>query len=129
MSETVNGINVPFLPVGGVEGLKQKPIIDVPEERSFENVLKKELNGLTFSKHAQQRLESRNIQLSDADMEQLSHAVDKADEKGAKDSLVLLREMAFVVSVKNRTVITAMDSERMKDNVFTNIDSAIIASS
>ncbi|HTX18045.1 MAG TPA: TIGR02530 family flagellar biosynthesis protein [Bacteroidota bacterium] len=129
MSETVNGINVPFLPVGGVDGLKQKPIIDVPEERSFETVLKKELNGLKFSKHAQQRLDSRNIQLSDADMDQLSHAVDKADEKGAKDSLVLLREMAFVVSVKNRTVVTAMDSERMKDNVFTNIDSAIIASS
>jgi len=129
MSETVNGINVPFLPVGGVDGLKQKPIIDVPEERSFETVLTKELNGLKFSKHAQQRLDSRNIQLSDADMDQLSHAVDKADEKGAKDSLVLLREMAFVVSVKNRTVVTAMDSERMKDNVFTNIDSAIIASS
>ncbi len=128
MSETVNGVNVPFLPVGGMEGLKQRPGIDLPEERSFDTVLKKELNGLKFSKHAQQRLDSRNIQLSDNDMTQLSNAVSKADEKGSKDSLVLLREMAFVVSVKNRTVITAMDSERMKDNVFTNIDSAIIAS-
>ena len=128
MAETVNGVNVPFLPVGGVDGLKERPAIALPEERSFESVLSKEMNGLKFSKHAQQRLDSRNIQLSDDDMANLSSAVNKADEKGAKDSLVLLREMAFVVSVKNRTVITAMDSANMKNNVFTNIDSAIIAS-
>jgi len=128
MAETVNGVNVPFLPVGGVDGLKERPAVALPEERSFDTVLSKELNGLKFSKHAQQRLDSRNIQLSDDDMANLSTAVTKADEKGAKDSLVLLREMAFVVSVKNRTVITAMDSANMKNNVFTNIDSAIVAS-
>jgi flagellar operon protein len=128
MAETINGVNVPFLPVGGVDALKERPAVNVPEERSFETVLTKELNGLKFSKHAQQRLDSRNIQLSDDDMAHLSNAVTKADEKGAKDSLVLMREMAFVVSVKNRTVVTAMDSAHLKDNVFTNIDSAIIAS-
>jgi flagellar operon protein len=53
--------------------------------------------------------------------------VDRAEEKGARDSLVLLRDMAFIVSVSNRTVVTAMDGERLKENVFTNIDSAVIA--
>jgi len=55
--------------------------------------------------------------------------VTRADEKGAKDSLVLLRDLAFIVNVKNRTVVTAVDGEHLKDNVFTNIDSAVIAQS
>jgi flagellar operon protein len=130
MAEIINGVSVPFLPVGGVDGLKQRPPIDLPEESAkggFEKVLKRELNDLKFSKHAQERLDSRNIRLSDEEMAKLSSAVAKAEEKGAKESLVLLREMAFVVSIKNHTVVTAMDSARMRDNVFTNIDSAIIA--
>jgi len=60
-------------------------------------------------------------------MQNLQTAVQKADDKGSQDALVLLRDMAFVVSVRNRTVVTAVDNQRMKDNVFTNIDSAIIA--
>lgn len=81
MAETINGINVPFLPVGGVDALKERPAINVPEERSFETVLSKELNGIKFSKHAQQRLDSRNIQLSDDDMAHLSSAVTKANRE------------------------------------------------
>ena len=73
------------------------------------------------------RLESRNIALNDVDMTQLQNAVNRAEEKGAKDSLVLLRDLAFIVNVKNRMVVTAIDSERMKENVFTNIDSAVVA--
>ncbi len=67
------------------------------------------------------------MQLNDADMTTLQLAVNRAEEKGARDSLVLLRDMAFIVSVPNRTVVTAMDSEHLKENVFTNIDSAVIA--
>jgi flagellar operon protein len=60
-------------------------------------------------------------------MSDLQHAITRAEEKGANDSLVMLRDMAFIVSVKNRTVVTAMHGENMKTNVFTNIDSAVIA--
>lgn len=127
MSEMVNGVNVPFLPVGGVDGLKQKPAIQLPAERSFDAILQKELNEVKFSKHAQERLSERNIQLDQNDMSHLHNAIAMAAKKGAIDSLVLLRDMAFIVSVKNKTVVTAMHGENMKENVFTNIDSAVIA--
>lgn len=59
-------------------------------------------------------------------MERLEGAVDSVARKGGKDSLVLLGDAALVVSVKNRTVVTAMDRAGMRGNVFTNIDSAVI---
>lgn len=94
---------------------------------AFNQILEKELTGLKFSQHALQRLQTRNIKLDKADLEKLSSAVDKAAQKGARDSLILMNnDLALVVSVKNRTVITAMDGAGMKDNVFTNIDSAVI---
>jgi flagellar operon protein len=61
-------------------------------------------------------------------MKQIGSALDKAAAKGAKESLILMQDMAFIVNVKNRTVVTAMDSASMKDNVFTQIDSAVIIS-
>jgi flagellar operon protein len=128
MADTyINGVRVPFLPARGVDGLKQRTQTGGTRESSFENVLQEELRGLTFSRHARERLEARNMQLNDADMTTLQLAVNRAEEKGARDSLVLLRDMAFIVSVPNRTVVTAMDSEHLKENVFTNIDSAVIA--
>lgn len=94
---------------------------------SFNDVFSKELTReLKFSNHAQQRLKSRNIEISDAEMRMLNEAVDKARNKGARDSLVLMNDLALVVSVKNNTVITAVDGDSLKDNVFTNIDSAVI---
>ena len=96
----------------------------------FQNVLEKEIlsaEKIKFSKHAEARLSDRNINLSEAQLEQLGNAVDKAAAKGARESLVLMdNQLAFVVSVKNRTVITAMDGASIKDNIFTNIDSAIV---
>lgn len=128
MADTiVNGVKVPFLPVGGVDGLKHKPSIQLPTERSFDAMLKKELDEVKFSKHAQERLSERNIHLNQQDLSVLHDAIAAAEKKGSNDSLVLLRDMAFIVSVKNKTVITAMDGENMKSNVFTNIDSAVIA--
>ena len=129
MSTTnINGINVPFLPIGGVDGLSQKKPFDIPEDRSFKKVLDSELSGLKFSKHAQDRLQQRQIQLNDADKQQIEKAVTLAEQKGSQDSLVFLRDMAFIVSVKNKTVVTAIDSDHLRQNVFTNIDSAIVAS-
>lgn len=95
----------------------------------FNQILKQELSqaeGLKFSRHAQERLEARNITLDKEQIGRLNEAVQKAQAKGAKESLVLLDDLAFVVSVKNRTVITAVDGDNRKENVFTNIDSAVI---
>ena len=128
MSDTIiNGIKVPFLPVGGVNNTNTRLPVELPEGQSFKKVFEKELQSLKFSKHAQQRLESRNIELNDMDKSKLENAVSMADKKGSQDSLVFLRDMAFIVSVKNRTVVTAMDRENMRENVFTNIDSAVVA--
>ena len=82
---------------------------------------------MKFSQHAAQRLQTRNINLTPVQMNQLNNAVDKAAQKGARESLILMdKDLALVVSVTNRTVITAMDGASIKDNVFTNIDSAVI---
>lgn len=83
--------------------------------------------GLKFSSHAIERIQSRGIKMMPDDMKKLNDAVDKALQKGSKDTLVIMGENAFVVSAKNKTVITAMDKSQMKDNVFTNIDSTVFA--
>lgn len=95
-------------------------------EASFESVLQK--NMLKFSNHAAKRLEQRGIELGSRQLDQISSAVDKAAAKGSKESLILMKDMALIVSVANRTVVTAMDGSSMKDNVFTQIDSAVIIS-
>ena len=81
---------------------------------------------LKFSAHAMQRLESRNIHLTPDDVQRMNVMADKAAAKGAKQSLFMMNDVAMVVSIKNRTVITAVDADSMKENVFTNIDSAAI---
>ncbi|GAB4333754.1 MAG: TIGR02530 family flagellar biosynthesis protein [Candidatus Abyssubacteria bacterium] len=95
----------------------------------FEAVIRREiekLGGLKFSNHALQRLDARNIKLSPTDHERIAEAVSRAQAKGARDSLILMRGAAFVVSVKNQTVVTVLDREETRDTVFTNIDSAVV---
>jgi flagellar operon protein len=96
---------------------------------SFNQVLEQQLEketGLKFSAHAQARMQSRNIELSTQDLVRLREGVAQAASKGARESLLLKDGTAFVVSIKNNTVITAVDAASMKGNVFTNIDSALI---
>ncbi len=96
---------------------------------SFSDVLKVRLeqeSGIRFSAHAMDRLNQRGIVLSSDDLSRLSGAVQLADSKGAEDTLVVMNDKAFIVSVKNNTVVTAMSGENIKDNVFTNIDSTVI---
>ena len=81
---------------------------------------------LKISAHAQARLSSRNIELDAQDWEKIQQGVEKAAAKGAREALVLSDKAALVVSVRNRTVITAVDPGGMKDNVFTNIDAAVV---
>lgn len=82
--------------------------------------------GLRFSQHALERMASRGITFKPEDVVRLNDAVDKAAKKGSRESLILMGDNAFIISVKNKTVVTAMDREAMKENVFTNIDSTVI---
>jgi len=92
---------------------------------NFKEILK-EKTGLNFSNHAIDRLSGRGLNLDGDKVERLTKAVQVADKKGADQSLVLLDQLAFLVSVRNKTVITAVETDRMKEGVFTQIDSAII---
>ncbi len=83
-------------------------------------------DGLTFSKHLTERINRRSIDLSPEKIDRLSQAVDKVAEKGARDSVVLLDNLALLVSVSNRTVLTAIETGQMKNGVFTNIDSVVV---
>jgi flagellar operon protein len=92
---------------------------------SFSNELAK-ANQVCFSKHARERLYSRGIELSDEKVAQLSQAIDKAAGKGSKETLILDDSAAYVVSVANRTVVTAFGRDNLREGVVTSIDSAII---
>lgn len=100
-------------------------------EEHFAEALQSELDArnsaVGFSKHAMKRIESRNIEILDSDMlQRLNDGIEIAAEKGSNETLVLVDRTAFVVSVKNRTVITTMSQEDLKGNIFTNIDSTVI---
>jgi flagellar operon protein len=82
---------------------------------------------LKFSGHALARVQRRGIDLDTSKLRRLNEGVQRAAGKGSRDSVVLVDGTAFVVSIQHRTVITAVGAEHMKDNVFTNIDSAVIA--
>ena len=88
---------------------------------------KTQVEDVKFSKHAANRLSDRNIELTEDQMERLNHGKVQAGEKGIKESLILVDQLAFIVNVPNNTVVTAMDSKETKDNIFTNIDGAVIA--
>ena len=85
------------------------------------------LGGVKFSAHAQTRLQSRQIDLQASHLDRLDGAVNRAQSKGSRDALVLMDDLAMVVSVANKTVVTVVDRDNLKQNVFTNIDSAVIA--
>ena len=97
-------------------------------ESPFAKVLDAKLpsQSVKFSQHAQERLKARNINFSANDLANLKGAVNSVAQKGGKESLVMMGDAALVVSIKNRTVVTAMDRSQMKGNVFTNIDSAVV---
>jgi flagellar operon protein len=97
-------------------------------ESIFAKVLDTKLptQGVKFSQHAQDRLKARNISFSASDLANLEGAVNNVAKKGGKESLVMMGDAALVVSIKNRTVVTALDKSQMQGNVFTNIDSAVI---
>jgi flagellar operon protein len=133
--QQVNFNDLAFKPVDDVQSKAQLQQIQLqankaaeavqPFDAVFQSAVDK-TQSLKFSAHAKERLALRNINLSQDDMTRMNAAVDKAASKGARQSLLVMQNQAFIVSVPNRTVITAMDGGSMKDNVFTNIDSAVI---
>lgn len=100
-------------------------------ELSFEEILKQkqavnESSTLKFSKHASQRLQSRNIELSNEQKERLETGAEKAEAKGMRESLVIVDSYSFIVNVPSKTVVTAMEQSESEENIYTNIDGAVI---
>ncbi len=98
--------------------------------KSFQEILNQKStiqeSGLKFSKHASNRLTDRNIELTDEQLLRLSDATQKASAKGINESLVLMDSLAFIVNVPSSTVVTAMEQQQTNEQIFTNIDGAVI---
>lgn len=108
---------------------KKDNAIRQTEGRSFQEILESASireEGVRFSKHATQRLSNRNIELTNEQMERLQEGAVKASQKGIKESLVLVDQLAFIVNIPNHTVVTAMQQNETDEQVFTNIDGAVI---
>jgi flagellar operon protein len=124
MAEPINpalippGISGPADPVA-----RPRPVRAPSSGPSFQQVL----DGVSFSKHATQRVERRQLSVDAPTLERLNAGVDRAAGKGSRDAVVFVDDTAFVVSVANRTVVTAVGRDQLRDHVFTNIDSAVIA--
>ncbi|MCX6066478.1 MAG: hypothetical protein NT121_12105 [Chloroflexi bacterium] len=117
--------------LGRVNGVGEQPSKPVTTSKSvqgpsfaetFENV-----QGVRFSNHAQNRLQSREISLNSENVNRLSDAIDKAEKRGGKSSLVMVDDLAFIVNVQSRTVVTALDKNQRGEGVFTQIDSVVFA--
>jgi flagellar operon protein len=119
----------PVTGAAAVQGARRAGTAAAP---GFDGLLRSRLQaaetagGLRWSSHAVQRLSQRQIQITPEMQTRLEGAVDRLAGKGGRDSVVLMDGNAFLVSVTNRTVITAVDRTAMRDQVFTNIDSAVL---
>ncbi|XME01320.1 TIGR02530 family flagellar biosynthesis protein [Lachnospiraceae bacterium C1.1] len=127
---SINEIADRYLKFSGTAQTSEK----AEEQKSFAEILSDKrsvleaASGLNFSKHATERLSSRNIEMSAEQLERLTEGVNKASAKGINDSLVMVDTLAFIVNTRSQTVVTAMDStDTSKDGVFSNIDGAVIA--
>lgn len=108
---------------------KSKPAAGREAGPAFEQALRQELaksRALKFSAHAEKRLNERNIVLAAEDLAKIDRAVRQAEAKGARESLILYGDLALIASIRNRTVVTALDGNAAQEHVFTNIDSAVI---
>ncbi len=114
----VNGVGEqPTKPAGTV-----KPAQGTSFSETLENV-----QGVRFSNHALKRLQSREINLNSDNVNRLSDAIDKAEKRGGKSSLVMVDDLAFIVNIHDRTVVTALDTNQRGEGVFTQIDSVVFA--
>ncbi len=95
---------------------------------SFADLMREKVQPqeLKISTHAANRIKSRGIEMNDEVKAKLNKAIGRVADKGGKDALLMMNDAAFIVNVPNRTVVTAMDRDNLKENVFTNIDSAAV---
>lgn len=107
----------------GQDGINFK---DLLKEKTLDKSKLAQSSQLKFSQHAVDRMTSRGIALKPDDLSRIEGAVGKAEKKGSRETLILMGDNAFIVNVKNKTVVTAMDRNMMKENVFTNIDSTVV---
>jgi len=106
-----------------------KTKINKPISKDFSQVLNEIQNKdeeIKFSKHAIERLNSRDMNLTSSEISRLKSAFNKAETKGVKDALIIMDDKAFIASIHNKTVITTVNKEQLKENIFTNIDGAVI---
>ncbi len=125
----INGIQVPFIPVGGNRDIKHTPakVTNGNNLIDFKQIFNEELKKVKFSGHAQTRMVSREIELDPMQISRLENAIDKAETKNCRDSLIMLDDTAMIVSIPNRTVVTMFDKEQLAENIITKIDSALFA--
>ena len=118
----------PLLPMdaSAATGKAVRKMGNLPSKSSFADIFSAEKNKVSFSQHAAARLKERNLSFSSQELTKLDDTVEKMARKGARESLIYMGDVALVVSVTNKKVITAMDGMSAKDNIFTNIDSAAI---
>lgn len=94
---------------------------------NFEDTLNEvQSKNIKFSKHAQIRMDKRNLTLNTSDMMKLEQAIGKAEKKGIRDALILMDNQAFIANVKNKTIVTTVSKDKLSENIFTNIDGAVI---
>lgn len=106
---------------------KKSAQANLPKHDVFVNTLDQQIkNNVRFSKHALERISSRGIDLSERELDGLKQAVDKASDKGLKESLVMINDTALIVSIRNKTVITALKKESLREKVITNVDGVVI---
>ena len=125
----MNRINIRQLENHLINSSKPKVNKSVNYNSDFSQVLetiKNEDEEIKFSKHATERLNSRNMNLSTDDMSRLKSAFTQAKDKGVKDALILMDDKAFIANIQNKTIITTVNKEQLKENIFTNIDGAVI---
>lgn len=112
-----------------LNGTKGNTPVKTTDGKSFQEILESTQGSsreVRFSKHAAQRLSNRNIELTQNQKERLQAGTAKASQKGIRESLVLVDQLAFIVNIPNNTVVTAMQQNETDENIFTNIDGAVI---
>lgn len=124
-------INGKIYPVNQISDLTPKSneknsVSSISFQDALNKAQEKDNKQFVISNHAAERLRNRNISFNEADMNKINEGINKVSEKGANDCLILYKDVALITSIKNRTIITAVDSKSSKENVFTNIDSVVL---
>lgn len=124
----INGKICPVEPIGNYSTKINTSKTAQTGKQNFQDLLNKEIkknDNFVFSAHALERLKTRNITFNESDIKTINEGINKAEKKGCRESVIFYKDTALITSIKNRTVITVLDKDSSKGNVFTNIDSVV----